>query len=186
MGLTMSDALVHLLHRADTPSMRSFVCSVIPCAGRWHPASKPGWCSLRELRPGEAPHHARAQVDGRPLRSPRRGGLSGSLLWCLSGWTQPVCTDSLRTRRGSNAADQLLLRDRQCATRRHVTGWVERPTLGHRNDREKLGAVRPLRWGVRAGAALTTYRRVAASGPGGQARQKGVERSNQWLKPLNP
>jgi tight adherence protein C len=29
MGLAMSDALVHLLHRADTPSMRSFVRSVI-------------------------------------------------------------------------------------------------------------------------------------------------------------
>jgi len=29
MGLTMSDALVHLLRRADTPSMRSFVRSVI-------------------------------------------------------------------------------------------------------------------------------------------------------------
>jgi tight adherence protein C len=29
MGLSMSDALVHLLHRADTPSMRSFVRSVI-------------------------------------------------------------------------------------------------------------------------------------------------------------
>jgi tight adherence protein C len=29
MGLTMSDALVHLLRRVDTPSMRSFVRSVI-------------------------------------------------------------------------------------------------------------------------------------------------------------
>jgi tight adherence protein C len=29
MGLAMSDALVHLLHRVDTPSMRSFVRSVI-------------------------------------------------------------------------------------------------------------------------------------------------------------
>lgn len=36
------------------------------------------------------------------------------------------------------------------------------------------------------GAAPTTYRRVAASDPGGQARQKGVGRPIQWLKPLDP
>ena len=59
-----------------------------------------------------------------------------------------------RSARGAEAD-----RDRRallCATRRHVTGWAERPTPGRRNGREKLGAVRLLRWGVWAGAAPTT------------------------------
>ncbi len=40
-----------------------------------------------------------------------------------------------------------------CATRRHRTGWDERPTAGRRNGRMKLGAARLPRWGVSGGSS---------------------------------
>ena len=45
------------------------------------------------------------------------------------------------SRRLAAAALRALL----CATRRHLTGWVERPAAGRRDGRLKLGAVRLLR-----------------------------------------
>lgn len=51
------------------------------------------------------------------------------------------------------ADDQPVLWHRECATRRHVTGRDERPALGRRDDRVKLGAVRLLRWGDPGGSS---------------------------------